>query len=189
MITVLKIDMSLVLNFGAFGAHVRKRTTLVPQVDPFALRAFQETVSNVAAAVSWFAIKPLVGDTSIITSIVRADIGATLSEVTMPTEILGALSLPVTMPWCISTDDTTAVVHFFGVPKTLEVAQADTQLTALIKGLLDAKCILTQYKDTVGVAISMAYEIFFGVTDAQIASAAKDMNDALADWNPWLSCA
>ena len=187
VITVLKVAMSLVLNFVAFGAHVKSRTTLDPQVDPVALRAFQITVSNVAAAVSWFASKPLVGDNSIITSIVRADIGATLSEVTMPTEILGALSLPVTMPAWISTDDTTAVVHFFGVPKTLGVAQADTQLTALIKGLLDAKCILTQYKDTVGVGV--AYDLFFGVTDAEIASAAKDMNDALADWNPWLSCA
>ena len=191
MITALKVAMSLVLNFVAFGAHVKSRTTLDYQVDIFALRAFQETVSNVAAAVSWFASKPLVGDNSIITSIVRADIGATLGEAAMSTEMLSALSVPLTIPLPVTmmglTNDTTAVVHVFGVPKTLEVAQADTQLTALIKGLLDAKSILAQYKVT--VANSMAYEIFFGVTDAQIASAAKDMNDALADWNPWLSCA
>ena len=170
--------MSLVLNFVAFGAHVKSRTTLDYQVDIFALRAFQETVSNVAAAVSWFAIKPLVGDTSIITSIVRSDICATLGEAAMSTEILSALSVPLTIPTMIGlVSDPTAVVHIFGVPKTLEVAQADTQLTALIKGLLDAKSILAQYKVT--VANSMAYEIFFGVTDTEIASAAKQLTDAL----------
>ena len=74
-------------------------------------------------------------------------------------------------------NDPTAVVHIFGVPKTLEVAQADTQLTALIKGLLDAKSILAQYKLT--VANTMAYEIFFRVTDTEIASAARQLMDAL----------
>ena len=181
MITVLNIVMSLVLNFGVFAAQVQKRTTLDPQVDPYALRLFQETMSNVAAAVCWFASKPLVGDTSIITSMVRADICATLGEAAMSTEILSALSVPLTIPLPVTmiglANDTTAVVHIFGVPKTLEVAQADTQLTALIKGLLDAKSILAQYKDT--VANSMAYEMFFGVTDAEIASAAKHITDAL----------
>ena len=181
MITVLNIVMSLVLNFGAFAAQVKKRTTLDPQVDPFALRLFQETMSNVAAAVCWFASKPLVGDTSIITSMVRADIYATLGEASMSTEIVRALSVPLTIPLPVTMigliKDTTAVVHVNGIPKTLKVAQADTQLTALIKGLIDAKSILEQYKVT--VANSMAYEIFFGVTDTEIASAAKQLTDAL----------
>ena len=176
MITALKVAMSLILNFVAFGAHVETRTTLDPQVDPIALCTFQETMSNVAAAVSWFASKPLVGDNSIITSIARADICEILSEVTVGN--VGALSLPVTMPLCISTDNKTAVVHFFGVPTRLEVAKADTQLTALIEGLLDARCILTQYKGTVG---AVPYGLFFAVTDAEIVGAAKNMHDALAD--------
>ena len=173
--------MSLVLNFGVFAAHVQKRTTLDPQVDPYALRLFQETMSNVAAAVCWFASKPLVGDTSIITSMVRADIYATLGEASMSTEIVRALSVPLTIPLPVTMigliKDTTAVVHVNGNPKTLKVAHADTQLTTLIKGLIDAKRILEQYKGT--VANSMAYELFFGSTDAEIDSAAKQLTDAL----------
>ena len=173
--------MSLVLNFGVFAAQVQKRTTLDPQVDPYALRLFQETMSNVAAAVCWFASKPLVGDTSIITSMVRADIYATLGEASMSTEIVRALSVPLTIPLPVTMigliKDTTAVVHVNGIPKTLKVAQADTQLTTLIKGLIDAKRILEQYKGT--VANSMAYELFFGSTDAEIDSAAKQLTDAL----------
>ena len=173
--------MSLVLNFGVFAAQVQKRTTLDPQVDPYALRLFQETMSNVAAAVCWFASKPLVGDTSIITSMVRADIYATLGEASMSTEIVRALSVPLTIPLPVTMigliKDTTAVVHVNGSPKTLKVAHADTQLTTLIKGLIDAKRILEQYKGT--VANSMAYELFFGSTDAEIASAAKQLTDAL----------
>ena len=172
MITALKVAMSLVLNFVAFGAHVETRTTLDPQVDPIALRTFQETMSNVAAAVSWFASKQLVGVNSIITPSVRADIRADiLNELTS----MQTFSVPLTVPQY--TNSTTALVHFFGEPCSLEVSQADTQLPALIKGLLDAKCILTQYKDT--IHNSMAYAIFFGVTDSETASAMKDVMNAL----------
>ena len=168
--------MALVLDFCTFGAHVKSRTTLNPQVNPFAMGEFQETVSNVAAAVSWFASKPLVGVNSIITSSVRADIRATLSEVTMASDILLAV------PQCPLTrlrlpDSTTAEVHFGREPYSLEVSKANTQLPALIKGLLDAKSILTQYKETVGN--SYHYTIFFGVTDVETTSATKHLMDAL----------
>ena len=172
MITALKVTMALALDFRVFGAHVKSCTTVNPQVDPGAMRDFQDTVSNVAAAVSWFASKQLVGVNSIITPSVRADIRADiLNELTS----MQTFSVPLTVPQC--TNSTTALVHFFGEPCSLEVSQADTQLPALIKGLLDAKCILTQYKDT--IHNSMAYAIFFGVTDSETASAMKDVMNAL----------
>ena len=173
MITALKVAMALVLDFRAFGAHVKSRTTVNPEVDPGAMRDFQDTVSNVAAAVSWFASKQLVGVNSIITPSVRADIRADiLNELT---SMQTFPSVPLAVPQC--TSSTTALVHFFGEPCSLEVSQADTQLPALIKGLLDAKCFLTQYKDT--IHNSMAYATFCGVTDSETASAAKDVMDAL----------
>ena len=173
MITALKVAMALALDFRAFGAHVKSRTTVNPQVDPGAMRDFQDTVSNVAAAVSWFASKQLVGVNSIITPSVRADIRADiLNELT---SMQTFPSVPLTVPQC--TNSTTALVHFFGEPCSLEVSQADTQLPALIKGLLDAKCILTQYKDT--IHNSMAYAIFFGVTDSETASAMTEVMNAL----------
>ena len=176
MITALKVAMALALDFRVFGAHVKSCTTVNPQVDPGAMRDFQDTVSNVAAAVSWFASKQLVGVNSIITPSVRADIRADiLNELTIPIDILNALTVPLTVPQC--TNSTTALVHFFGEPCSLEVSQADTQLPALIKGLLDAKCILTQYKDT--IHNSMAYAIFFGVTDSETASAMTEVMNAL----------
>ena len=175
VITALKVTMALALDFRVFGAHVMSCTTLNPQVDPIAVREFQDTVSNVAAAVSWFASKPLVGVNSIITPNVRADIH------TKATDILNALTMPEyrvdTSEMLMLTDRTTARVHFFGKPYLLEVSKADTQLLALIKCLYDAKCILTQYKDT--IHNSMAYAIFFGVTDSETASAMKEVMNAL----------